>query len=273
MGTTLPAFTPVEKSLYLTLGGRALDSRSPHPVLNDPTAEAIAAKIGYDPATTSVVTSQVRDIALRAKKLDEVVRRFVGQHPDAVVLDLGAGLDDRCSRVRPPSTVDWYDVDLPGVTAVRREVVAPRANVHALAADLTDPEWLAGVPADRPAVIVADGLVAFLGEADFAALLKRLTSHFPAGEVAFNGYTRFHLWAIKHYRGTGSIAGVVRHPGFDDPREPERWDPDLTLVEEILLARAPEVAGYPAAIRWFTRLAALSTAVSRRGTTVLRYRF
>ena len=39
------------------------------------------------------------DVAVRAKILDEMVRRFVLCHPDAVVLDLGAGLDGRIFRV------------------------------------------------------------------------------------------------------------------------------------------------------------------------------
>lgn len=58
-------------------------------------------------------------------------------------------------------------------------------------------------------MIVADGLVAFLAQEDFISLLNRLTSHFPSGELAFNGYTRFHVWALKRYRGTHSIADVV----------------------------------------------------------------
>jgi hypothetical protein len=68
-------------------------------------------------------------------------------------------------------------------------------------------------------------------------------------------------------------ADLIRSRGFDDPREPERWNPRLKLVREILLTREPEVAQFPPALRWFTRLAAHSTAVSRRGTTVLHYRF
>jgi hypothetical protein len=49
--------------------------------------------------------TKVFDIAVRAKRLDEAVRRFVTRHADAVVLDLGAGLDGRIFRVDPPSTV------------------------------------------------------------------------------------------------------------------------------------------------------------------------
>ena len=105
------------------------------------------------------------------------------------------------------------------------------------------------------------------------ALLNRLIDHFPSGEVAFNGYTRFAIWAAKHYHGTQSVADLIKSPGFDDPREPERWNSRLKLVREILLTREPEVAQFPLALRVFTRLSAHSTAWSRRGTTVLQYRF
>jgi len=129
------------------------------------------------------------------------------------------------------------------------------------------------MPSDRPAVIVADGLLAFLPQDDMISLLNRLISHVPSGEVVFNGYTRFAIWAAKHYHGTQSVADLIRSPGFDDPREPERWNPRLKLVKEILLTREPEVAEFPLALRLVTRLAAHSGAWSRRGTTVLHYRF
>ena len=122
-------------------------------------------------------------------------------------------------------------------------------------------------------MIVADGLMAFLSEDEMITLLDRLTRHFPSGEIAFNGYTKFAIWAAGHYRGTQSVAGLLKSPGFDDPHEPERWMPKLTLAREILLTREPEVAQFPVALRLFTQLSSHSTAWSRKGTTVLQYRF
>jgi O-methyltransferase involved in polyketide biosynthesis len=273
METTLPAFTPLEESLFLTLCGRALDNRSPHPILADKMADEIVRTIGYDCGKFRLSASSIINIALRAKKLDEVALRFVASHPDAVALDLGAGLDTRMLRIAPPPTVDWYDVDFPEVIASRRQLMPDRANAHYVSTDLTDPNWLDSIPTDRPAVIVADGLLAFLAEEEMISLLNRLTSHFPSGEVAFNGYSRFAIWAAKHYHGTRSVADLIKSPGFDDPREPERWNPSLRLVKEILLTREPEVAEFPLALRLFTRLSAHSAAWSRRGTTVLHYRF
>jgi hypothetical protein len=70
-----------------------------------------------------------------------------------------------------------------------------------------------------------------------------------------------------------SVADLVRFPGFDDPREPERWNPKLKLVKEIMLCREPEVAEFPRSLRLCNRVLALSTASSRKGTIVLHYRF
>jgi O-methyltransferase involved in polyketide biosynthesis len=273
MDITLPAFTPIEESLFLTLCGRALDYRSPHSILSDMMADEIVRKLDYDCERFRLSASPIINIALRAKKLDEVALRFVSRHPDAVALDLGTGLDTRMLRIAPPPTVEWYDIDFPEVITARRQLIPDSANAHGVGADLTDPEWLEAIPTDRPAVIVADGLLAFLTQEEMISLLNRLTSHFPSGEVAFNGYSRFAIWAAKHYHGTQSVADLIKSPGFDDPREPERWDPSLRLVEEILLTREPEVAQFPPLLRLITRLSAYSSALSRRGTTVLHYRF
>ena len=41
MSVTLPTFTPLEDSLFLTLYARALDNRRPQPILGDATADQI----------------------------------------------------------------------------------------------------------------------------------------------------------------------------------------------------------------------------------------
>ena len=128
-------------------------------------------------------------------------------------------------RIAPPATVDWYDIDFPEVIAARQQLLPQRAHAHGIGADLTDPDWLDAVPGDRPAVIVADGLMAFLTQEDMIALLERLIGHFPSGEIAFNGYTRFAIWAAKHYHGTQSVADLIRSPGFDDPPPARTLEP------------------------------------------------
>jgi O-methyltransferase involved in polyketide biosynthesis len=281
MNITLPEFTPTQESLFLTLGSRALDSRLPRPFLGDAMADEILATIGYDlekfpQLTTRLLDrrSRVFDAAVRAKVLDQMVRRFVLRQPDALVLDLGAGLDGRISRVNPPPSVEWYDVDFPGVIALRRQLLPQPVNVHNVGADVTDADWLGDIPTERPAMIVADGLVLFLRQDDLVSLLNRLTAHFPGGELALNAYTTWAIWMFKHSRAMSAIAAGVANCGFNDPRKLELWVNGLTLVDEVFLTRAPEVAELPLIGRLTSRLAGRSAVASRMmRTMVLRYRF
>jgi hypothetical protein len=77
----------------------------------------------------------------------------------------------------------------------------------------------------------------------------------------------------QNARGTRSVAELVKFPGFDDPRELERWNPKLELVMEILISREPEIAQFPTGQRLYYRMAARSTSWSRKGTVVLHYRY
>ncbi len=63
-------------------------------------------------------------------------------------------------RCDPPAGVDWYDVDFPGVVGLRPEFLPERSRL--LGADLTTSGWLDAVPGDRPALIVAEGLLPFV---------------------------------------------------------------------------------------------------------------
>ena len=202
MGTTVTDLTPVEQTAFLTLYARALDSRWPRPILGDTLADEVVSKVDYDFAGLGVQTSVVCQTALRAKMLDDRVRVFIKEHPDAVVVDLGAGLDSGVYRVGPPPTVDWYSVDLPGITALRDEVLPASPQAHSVPVSLADKHWSDAIPADRPTMLIADGLFAFLSEPVIIGIFRRITDHFGSGELAFNDYGRngwFSRLAIKLY--------------------------------------------------------------------------
>jgi O-methyltransferase involved in polyketide biosynthesis len=224
-----------------------------------------------------VPASVVCQSSLRAKMLDERVRAFTSQHPDAVVVDLGAGLDTGVFRVGPPATVDWYSVDLPGVIALREQVMPANGQAHSVAASVADDNWPDTIPADRPAMVIADGLLAFLPEAVIVAVFHRVTQHFSSGELAFNDYGRigwFSRLAVKlaPQRMFSQVGCQWGYAGFKDARVPETWNPRLTLIEEASLAHAPEVDLFPGWIRLATKASGKFKAGARKAR-ILRYRF
>ena len=277
MGITTTDLSPIEQTAFLTEYARALDSRWPRPILGDTLADEVVGKIDYDFTGLGVQTSVVCQTALRAKMLDDRVRAFVGRHPDAVVVDLGAGLDSSYYRVAPPPTVDWYSVDLPGITAVRGEALPAASQSHSVAASLADSEWMDPIPADRPTILVADGLFAFLTERVIVGIFRHITDHFRSGELAFNDYGRIgwvsrqavKLFPQKMFKDVGS---QFEYPGFKDPHHPQTWNPRMRLVEEASLVDAPEVDLFPGWIRIATKLSGRSKT-GRRKARILRYAF
>jgi O-methyltransferase involved in polyketide biosynthesis len=277
MGIATTELTPVEQTAFLPVYARALDSRWARPILNDTLADDVVGRIDYDFAGLGVQTSVVCQASLRAKMLDDRVRDFVVNHPDAVVVDLGAGLDSGFYRVAPPESVDWYSVDLPGIIALRDEVLPANDHSHSVPVSLADKQWPDAIPPDRPAMLIADGLFAFLNEPLIIEIFRRITDHFASGELAFNDYGRIG-WvsrvAIKLYpqKMFKDIGSQFSYPGFKDARHPLTWNPRMTLVEEASLAFEPEVDLFPGWIRIASKLAAKSKAGARKAR-ILRYAF
>jgi O-methyltransferase involved in polyketide biosynthesis len=185
MGIATTQLTPVEQTAFLTVYARALDSRRRRPILGDRLADEVVGKIDYDFGGLGVQASVVCQTALRAKMLDHRVRDFTHKHHDAVVVDLGAGLDSGFYRVDPPPSVDWYSVDLPGILALRDEALPTNPHSHSVPVSLAEKHWPETIPGDRPTMLIADGLFAFLPEPVIVAIFRRITDHFSTGEFAF----------------------------------------------------------------------------------------
>ena len=209
--------------------------------------------------------------------LDDRVRDFVHKHHDAVVVDLGAGLDSGFYRVDPPPSIDWYSVDLPGILALRDEALPTNPHSHSVPVSLAEKHWPETIPGDRPTMLIADGLFAFLPEPVIVAIFRRITDHFSTGEFAFNDYGRIgwvsklaiKLYPQKMFKDVGSQWGYA---GFKDAHHPETWNPRMRLVEEASLAYEPEVDLFPGWIRVATKLSGKCKTGARKAR-ILRYAF
>lgn len=268
--------TPVEQTTLLTEYARALDSRRPLPILGDPLADAVVGMIDFDFTQLGVTPSVMCLVALRAKMLDERIGAFIAKYPDAVVVDLGAGLNSMVFRVDPPTSVDWYDVDLPAVIVLRESVLPQHHCSHAVAASLIEREWADAIPADRPTMVVADGLFAFLTEPDIVAILRRVTGHFHSGTIAFNDYgpvSRLNRVAGRLVtRGSNTPHSQWGFSGFKDAHHPEGWNSDLHLAEEASVMHEPDAAKFPRPLRLASRMSKRFPSIARKAR-ILRYTF
>jgi len=230
-----------EKETYLaTLYGKALDSRSKNPILGDKFADEVVRHIDFDFEKLKVPKGAEITLPMRAKHLDQWTREFIAANPVSTVLHLGCGLDSRVFRIDPPATIRWYDVDMPDVIELRRRLYPERHDYTMIGSSVTDLYWLDRIPADRPVLVVAEGLVQYLSEKEGIALFNRITEKFPGGEFIFDAYSRLTTRLISLLPASRE-AHVSLRWGISDPRKLEKQVPRLKLVTDISFLFMPEL--------------------------------
>jgi len=208
--------TGAPQTMLATLYAKALDADLPNSVLHDTWAKDVVARLDYDWSRTAMTPSNAPSVSLRSAHFDAWARQFLAVHPIARVVHLGCGLDSRYFRLDPGPDVEWYDVDYPDVAALRTALYPQREHHHVIAASVTDPAYLAEIPADRPTLVLGEGLTMYLTRDDGLALLRRVVDRFPSGELQFDA---FNPLGIKSQWTNAVVrrAGATLHWGIKGP--------------------------------------------------------
>jgi O-methyltransferase involved in polyketide biosynthesis len=273
MQTEKVHFTKEKETMLVTLYGRALNSQSKDPILSDLAAEEAIRRIDYDFMNLNVKWNDILAIAARAKMFDLWTDEYLASHPDAVVLHLGCGLDSRVFRIDPPASILWFDVDFPEIIELRQRLFPERAEYHMIGTSVTELSWLDQVPTDRPVLVVAEGLMYYLSEDDFKALIKHITERFPSGQIMFDAISRRYLKMQKTNVGI-SATGARMLSGVDDPHDLEQWTPRLKLVTKLSVMDKdfPNIKKMSGGMRFILHILAMIPMLRDMGL-MLRYQF
>jgi O-methyltransferase involved in polyketide biosynthesis len=251
--------TPEQETLLITLYARAQPG---NPLFFDPTAQDILNQVDYDFARLRVPYKTVILVCQRAKKLDAITRNFMAEHPNGVVVQLGCGLDSRFWRV-DDGRVNWYDLDMPPVVELRRQFFAESERYHLIASSVMDLAWMDAVTSGgKPVLVVAEGLLMYLGEADVRRLVLRLHETFPGCQLAADVFSRMTARSAANHPSLKSTGATIGW-GIDDPREVETWAPGLRLLEEWYFTDDPDLARLNLGYRLAYRLAGAFKMVQR----------
>ncbi len=266
-------FTGVRTTALLELYLRKLDSESRHPILGDPTAGPAVDKIDFDFTRFTAMDIARFAVGVRSRIMDDWIRDFVADRPDAIVLDLGSGLDSRAQRIQLDPGQQWYDIDLPDVSALAGQLYPPDSGRRLIGASVTTPHWLRSLPTDRPAMLVADGLFNFLSEDEVRTTLGQLIDHLRGGELVFNITSS----VVARQRARHPVKlfqefGIVEKWFLDSPEALTVLEPRLrhlatrSLMDKAMLARTP---------LYYRAMGALVRAVPSWNNSgwILRYRF
>lgn len=232
----------VNKTLYIPLYGKAYVSRRGL-LMEDKKAEEIWAAEGFFLRGKAKSKWLAYYMGMRSAVFDCWTRQQMEQLPDAVVLHVGCGLDSRCLRVGTENR-QWFDVDFPEVIGERKRFFGETEQYYMIGSDIREEAWLSGIPADRTAIIVLEGISMYLKPEELRLVLKRWKSHFGEVRILMDTYTVFAAKATK-YKNPINEVGVTKVFGFDDPRDLEqgtgiRFVQEHDMTPDRLIQKLPK---------------------------------
>lgn len=177
------AFTDaVSETLLINLYLRSLENKHPEPILKDEFSKDVVNRIEYDFAKFDRSKLSRVGVAIRARFFDDWIVKFIREHPTAVIVQAGAGLDTRPLRLAPlcPEAT-FYDLDLPDVIALRDKLVPKAPRNYSLACSMLETAWmdeLAAKHAGEEFVFVLEGVSMFFEKPIFREFFLNLAARF-----------------------------------------------------------------------------------------------
>ncbi len=237
----LESLEGVSETLLIPLYVRACESQRPDAMLKDDQAVAMINLFDYDFSRIRLQQHDEVGIIMRTNKFDSHVRDFLSRNLDANVVHIGCGLDTRFERV-DDSHVEWFDLDLPAVMALRQKLIHSECDrYHTLATSVFDDGWLEELSQFKPRhfMFLAEGVFPYFEEAQVKSLFLKLRDCFPGAELVCDAHTPFIIRTDNLQLAFSKVSARLRW-GLKRGKDVESWGDGLLLLDEWFYFDDPE---------------------------------
>ncbi|MEM9408302.1 MAG: class I SAM-dependent methyltransferase [Acidobacteriota bacterium] len=187
----------VQETLLIPLLGRAQETQLGGKLLNDPKAVEIVARLQYDFEKWG---TSARGACIRARLFDAQVQRFLAEHPEGTVVEIGAGLNTRYERL-DNGEARWLEFDLPDSMELRRRFFEEDERRTLLSASATETGWMDAVAElPGPYCFVSEAVLIYLEPPDAERTVRTLAERFSGSRL------------IMDITPTGAVAAQARSP-------------------------------------------------------------
>lgn len=225
----------VQTTALIPLAIKANETRSKNARITDKKAVEIIDALGINTAQYDKFLSHEGVIA-RTIMLDRQLKGIIRENPDAVIVNVGAGFDDRFSRV-DNGRILWFDLDLEDAIAARRKAFSERERVTMVAGNALDDKWTSLVKDAvatrkvRP-VFLAEGLFMYLTMEQIRTFLVVLKDNFPEGGTLIAEQNSKVLVKNEKYHDTVKTTKAHFMSGTESGQEIADLVSGFRLVEE-----------------------------------------
>jgi O-methyltransferase involved in polyketide biosynthesis len=225
--------TGVSETLLIPLYAKFLETQRKDGIIKDEKSIEVVNKLyfDYEKFSKGFWSTQV-SCAVRTEILDQAVGEFIKINPEAVIVNLGAGLCTRFFRL-DNGTIKWFDLDLPPVKQVWEKVYKETDRHRFLAYSVLDFSWLEEINsfAKLPILFIAEGLFMYLQEKDIKHIFTEINNNFPQAEILIEALSPIITSNSKRHAAVSKTDAVFRW-GINTGKELETWDKNIHFLEE-----------------------------------------
>ncbi len=246
----------VQETLVIPLYGRKMCTERFPNLFRDETALQLMEKIDYDFSELEARSRSTMqqfgflEAAMRQNDLAIEVRDYLSSHPEAAVVNLGCGLDNT-GRSCDNGRCRLYNLDFPGVIAVRDALLPAGDREENIPCDLNDFSWMEKIDGSKGAVFFAAGVFYYFPKDQVKALVQAMAAAFPGGKLVFDaaGKSAVKLM-LKTWIKTAKIQDVGAYFAVSDPKaELSPWSEALRVSSKGYMLgysdlRDPSVPGF-----------------------------
>lgn len=234
----------VSKTAMLTLQCHAIDAKSTRPILGDYRSvdiikefQKIYNKSKAELLQKKVKKSLVKHITIRAKKYDKYVRDFLQKYPNANIINIGCGFDNRFERI-DNGLCNFYDIDFPDLINFKKSIFPENNRYKQFGQSVFDYSWMNNIQS-QPTMLLAEGVFMYCEEADVKELFKQIHNNITGSVIAFEVFSSKWLkgwkkkivdFKLKKQLGFGKDA--IFKFGIKDSKEIETWSSNYQLIDD-----------------------------------------
>ncbi len=223
----------IPETLLIPLAIRASESEKREAIVRDFKAREIVSQIDYDFDKFKSAKLSHLGVCIRTMLLDNALLKFVNEHDDCLVINLGAGLDTRRERLHLDKTI-WYDLDVPEAIELRRNFFQASENYNLIPKSMFDFSWFDEIQDEgRPVMIIAEGLFMYFEEDRLKPLMRKLTERFSKANMLLEVMGPLIVGKSKHHDSLSKMEDAPEFKwGIKDSNELTMWAPGIKILDE-----------------------------------------
>lgn len=186
--------------------------------------------------------------------VDKIVQAYVERNPDAIIVNLGAGLCTRFEKL-DNGLLSWIELDLPEVGKIWNYFYHATPRHQFWAYDLHEDDWISRLKTfseGKPMLFLAENVLMYCSKEANKNLLGKMAANFPTSEIWFESHS-FWMQQLKSL----TDGKPDNFCAIETGKEIEKWHNNIKFVEEKPIWTIPSaIKRLPLAIQAFSFLPA-----------------